>query len=762
MPFFTNSNQNKHPYLIKLSDRPTPRAWTQPSIADTNPPSFGPSQPNSVRLPTSHGMFRLLPWPSPIGGNKVMAEEVKMLAPAGCAPGMNMNVNVNVNALSQSLPPLLKRKRTDSSATDAPAATKPRPEPSVVAPTLSTPTPTVVPASVPVAAPVATSPSVTIAREPAPAPAASVRLRPDVNRLRETITAQLSLEVLLKHNELRLIDQEIAKCQVALEQLRRCAEIPYPGSAVSGVSADVSAGTGASVLLPGNGPAPISPAPWGVTEGPYSRHYARWLLPDPRFDGGEVDTGSLAVRDGFMVPEGRSTRGNPMDFSSLAGKTRPSRGTPQAKFQSLSSGYPVPKEKPGPMLIRRKSDQVLVKLVCLDCRRDNFSSTQGFINHCRIAHNRNFASHDAAAMASGEPVEVDDAGVIVGGTAPRSESTSSVQTPGFVHPLIRSAQLPTPSKESVTPQKPSPVNVPAGVATPPATVLQKPEPRRQSKPVKATRNPSFLASPATPHLSALMRDRGLGLNMDKLVAEAKTPVDLSGLSDDDSDADESGHQSTGTNQTSSQQGAPVARHPMRTPTAQALKRPEGRKGVDRGPHDLPDLTPSRPPYQQSFLDLSSLPSGPHPSLTDSSRECDSLDHSANLSPNALESNQAPSLVSDDEDDYEAASDSDSPTSSEADEEEQEFRHIEVEDDERAGAPSSATTEAKPGPSLTNPGPQATPTLSKPLKQSRSKKMSVVPTFGDRRRDEEQVSFVHPSSEEAKLKRSNGQKPPQSN
>jgi ADA HAT complex component 1 len=703
-------------------------------------------------------MFRLLPWPAPIGGNKVMAEEVKMLAPAGCAPGMNMNVNVNVNALSQSLPPLLKRKRSDSSVTDAPASTKPRPEPSVVAPTVSTPIPTVVPASNPVAAPVAPSPSsVTTAREPAPAPAASVR--PDVNRLRETITAQLSLEVLLKHNELRLIDQEIAKCQVALEQLRRCAEIPYPGSAVSGVSADVSAGTGASVLLPGNGSAPISPAPWGVAEGPYSRHYARWLLPDHRFDGGEVETGSLAVRDGFMVPEGRSTRGNPMDFSSLAGKTRPSRGTPQAKFQSLSSGYPIPKEKPGPMLIRRKSDQVLVKLVCLDCRRDNFSSTQGFINHCRIAHNRNFASHDAAAMASGEPVEVDDAGTIIGGAAPRSESTSTVQATGLVHSLNRPTQLPTPSKESVTPQKPTLVKLPTAVATPPATVQPKPapEPRHQSEPVKAMRNPSFLASPATPHLSALMRDRGLGLNMDKLVAEAKTPVDLSAFSDDDSDADES------TSQAPSQQGTPVARQPMRMPTAQAaLQRSEGRKGIDRGPHHMPDMTPSRPPYQQSFLGLSSLGSGPHHSLTDASRESDSLDHSANLSPNALESNQAPSLVSDDEDDYEAASDSDSPSSSEADEEEQEFRHIEVEDDERAGAPSAAAAEPKPGPSLTNPGPQAAPTLSNPLKQSRSKKMSKVGTFGDRRRDDQQVNFMHSGNEDAQLKRSNGQKPPPSN
>jgi len=452
-----------------------------------------------------------------------------------------------------------------------------------------------------------------------------------------------------------------------------------------------------------------------------------------------------------------------MDFSSLAGKTRPSRGTPQAKFQSLSSGYPVPKEKPGPMLIRRKSDQVLVKLVCLDCRRDNFSSTQGFINHCRIAHNRNFASHDAAAMASGEPVEVDDAGAIVGGAAPRSESTSSAQSPGFVHPLIRSAQLPTPSKETITSQKLSPVHVATAVATPPATVQPKQGLRHQAEPVKAMRNPSFLASPATPHLSALMRDRGLGLDMDQLVKEAKTPVDLSALVDDKSDTDESGHQSTGTNQASPRQSVPVARHPMRTPTAKAaLQHSESRKGLDRALHDMPDMTPSRAPHQQSFLDFASLPSGPHPALTDASRESDSFDHSANLSPNALESNQAPSLVSDDDDDYEAASDCDSPSCSEADEEDQEFRHIEVEDDDRAGAPSAATTEAKPGPSLTNPGPQAAPTLSQPLKQSRSKKLSMVPSFGDRRRDDKQAGFRHTGNEETQPKRANGQQPPRPN
>ncbi|KAJ6103120.1 hypothetical protein N7486_005547 [Penicillium sp. IBT 16267x] len=671
-------------------------------------------------------MFRLLPWPSAIGGNKMMSEDVKMLTPS-C-----------VNAFV----PQLKRKRSDDSAKGAPAPTKIRTDDSIKTPSLP-----VVPSNS-----VASSNGPSSMATPTRPPAQAAGRITDVDRLRDTITAQLSLEVLLKHNELRLIDQEIAKCQVSLEQLRRCAEIPYPGSSVAGISADVSLGTGASVL-PGNGSVPMSPAPWGVTEGPYSRHYARWLLPDPRFDG-EVDSGLSA---GSALPvEGRSTRGNPVDFSSLAGKSRPSRSSGAPKLQSLPSGYPVVKEKSGPMIMRRKSDGVFVKLTCLDCQRVDFSSTQGFINHCRIAHNRNFASHDAAAMASGEPVELDESGAIIGG---RTESTTSAAASGYVHPLIHSSDLPTPTKESVTPQKLSAMSNPA-VATPPATIQRKVDPHRQAEPAK-TNNPSFLASPATPHLSALMKSRGLGLNMDKLVEEAKTPVDLSGLSDDDSDEDESAPSSARTPQDSdSQQGPHAARHPMRMPTAQDATDQSGRKALH-----LPEMTPSRPQSHAPYLsDLASLSTSAPPSAMDTPR--DPMDHPAHLSPTTMESNQAPSLVSDDEDDYEVAFDSDSPSSSEAEDNDEEFRHIEVQDDERTSAPS-APAEPKPGPSLANPISQPAPPLPKQMKQSRP----ALPSF-DRARDDQfkprrditkpvnftRPDFRSPSEDPSKTNRDNGRNP----
>ncbi|KAJ6036128.1 hypothetical protein N7540_000407 [Penicillium herquei] len=691
-----------------------------------------------------------------------MAEEV-MLAPNCSAAAAAVAA---VNTMS-SLP--LKRKRSGSPA-DAPVAQKLRTEVNVYnVSSQPTPSPSC-PPSDSIASPTQSTMPTTPTRPPAPAASPTV----EVDRLRDNLTAQLSLEVLLKHNELRLIDQEIAKCQVALEQLRRCTEIPYPGSHVTGISPDVSSGTGASVMVPGNGPPPMSPAPWGVTDGPYSRHYARWLLPDPRFDGGETEFGMPGTPgSGYPLVEGRSTRGNPMDFSALAGNTRPQRGVNGSRLQSLPSGYPIVKEKAGPMLIRRKSDQLLVKLVCLDCKRDNFSSTQGFINHCRIAHNRNFASHEAAAVASGEPVELDSSGAVI---STRSESTVSVSTPGYVHPLIH-AQLPTssamnpPVRESMSPSKPSINTSPSAMSTPRGSVSGH---RRRPDSVKA--NPAFTASPATPHLSALMRERGLGLNLDKLVEEARTPVDLTCLSDGEFDFDGPTRSATKTPQEfAGQQGPRAARQPMRMPTAQAaMDRTESRKVLQ-----LPEeMTPTRSQSHHSTSYLPHLSSLPSASQTCSPMNTphDVIDHPAHLSPNTIESNQAPSLVSDDEDDYEAASDSDSPDSSEAGDDEEEFRHIEVQDDERSTAPS-APTESKPGPSLKTSMPQTTPPLPKSMKQGRPNHLPTMPSFNDRSRDEQPfnpmldhlpplpkpakhgpVNFYHSSEDPSKKNRENGRKP----
>ncbi|OJJ49595.1 hypothetical protein ASPZODRAFT_58748 [Penicilliopsis zonata CBS 506.65] len=567
--------------------------------------------------------------------------------------------------------------------------------------------------------------------------------RVDRDRLRETLEAQLSLEVLLKHNELRLIDQEIAKCQVALEQLRRCAEIPYPGSSVTAaLSQSVSSGTGPAVLPPGNGPAPQSPAPWGVTNGPYTRHYARWLLPDPRFDGGEVAP-ELPFAGHPSIPEGRSTRGNPGDMGLLLGTSRSQRGAGGARLQSLPSGYPAPKDKAGPMIIRRKSDGVMVKLICLDCRRDNFSSTQGFINHCRIAHNRNFASHDAAAMASGEPVEVDESGAIIGGKVePSSFSSSSssnnntntnsnAASAAFVHPLIRSARAIDSGSASQevsagsTPRKSSEAAVPL-IATPTPRYAAHRK-KTASASMSASHASSFTASPDAPHLSSLMQLRGVGLDLGQLVGEAKTAVDLDAYSSAGEESDGEPSEPLADSKMIDQTPLPVSsrgsRQPMRTTVAQtSSQRPDSRKRLDSHNHNSSSSNNNKPSHLlESLTPRSSIPYtspyGPVSPVTDHAPppgHLENLAHGADFSPHTLESNQAPSLVSDDEDDYEAASESESPSPSPSeagDEDDRRFDDIEVEDEDEEGNTTSTT-------STTNRHPRS---LSKPLKAREAKK-----------------------------------------
>lgn len=254
-----------------------------------------------------------------------------------------------------------------------------------------------------------------------------------------TIESQFSLEILLKHNELRLIDQELAKCQIALEQLRRCHLIPYPVSSTSPVSIQLNTTDGTGPALARAKKMPPCAPPFGVTDGPYTRHYAKWLIPDPIFDGDDWP-GAPESRVGDIIMDVRASR------HSLTGTTaktaKPAlRGTTGLKLQALTNVYPQAKDKVGPCVIRRVDGQT-VKLVCLDCHRDNFSSTQGFINHCRIAHRRDFKSHEEAAVASGQVVHPSEMSSKEEnqreGYCGSGVTNTSVPN-GLVHPLVRSA-----------------------------------------------------------------------------------------------------------------------------------------------------------------------------------------------------------------------------------------------------------------------------------------------------------------------------------
>ncbi len=492
--------------------------------------------------------------------------------------------------------------------------------------------------------------------------------------LREAIEAQFSLEILLKHRELRLIEQEFAKCQIALEQLRRCQFFPYPASS-STFEAMQAASTGSGAAY-GNR-APYAP-PWGVANGPYTRHYERWLIPDSAFDDSVADHAQTPTFGGEFVLE-RATRGSKAETSVVAGKSRSQRGSNGARLKALPHGYPEPKEEKGPMIVKRSSDGKMVKLVCLDCRRSNFNSAQGFINHCRIAHSRQFLSHDAAIEASGEEIDMD----MEGGLGDSSGSQASASA-GLVHPLIRSALTRPPPADSATlssrRKKSQSAAAPKGqlstafasaetISTPCQTGFAMPE-HRKTDPVP------FNPSPQTPHLSALFARLGRGGDLNEMVAQAKTSpeIDLSLSSDDE---DEQGEVS---------------------PTERiGVSQSRSTRGVLRDGH-LParatiSPTPLEPSPTHPSISSSSCRANPLPSMNGhygyqspyhgrnlhQDHEMPIHDSSSplNLSPNTIESHTAPSLVSDDGDYENTHSESETPSSGEADDDEDHYIHAEV-------------------------------------------------------------------------------------
>ena len=454
---------------------------------------------------------------------------------------------------------------------------------------------------------VSKSPKQTAKPVASPAVTPSTTVDTDQSALKQTIEAQINYEILLKHNELRLIEQELAKCQVSLEQLRRCSLIPFPGT--DGVSENVSGGVGPSLQPPNGFTEPQYAAPWGVTDGPYTRHYAKWLISDMKFDPVSERALAQQTQGYFGTGEGRTTRGSFAEFgpTSKARTSRTSTGT--LKLQVLGEN-PAPAPKVDPLLHQRSTDKKWVRLFCAQCGHSNFSNTQGFLNHCRIKHNQVFKSHDAAALACGVPVDIDEVGAPVTATEPAATPAATTPaitfpvstTPGNVHPLIRAN--------------------PAELAKDVHRDFNRP--RDETKPKAPAAG--FSESASTPRLSALLAQRGFNGNLKGLVDSAKSKVDLDAMETSDDDLADSAVQTPVTANPTH-----LARLPVAAPNAMpANKAPSGRpvsqKGQQSGPPRLPLAFPT------------SLHSGGH-HMPASPVE---------LSPHAVESN--PGLVSDHDDD----------------------------------------------------------------------------------------------------------------
>lgn len=508
----------------------------------------------------------------------------------------------------------------------------------------------------------------------------------DLALAREVIESQFNLEILMKHNELRLINQELAKCQTALEQLRRCHLIPYPTTQQTPESMqNVSTGAGPSLKQGDNVPAWAPP--YGVTDGPYTRHYAKWLIPDPMFDGVQDQWYHDPSRASKSVPEGRSTRNSFAEIHSSSSKSRLQRGSASQKLQALSNGYPVAKEKAGPCVLKRAEDGQMVKLVCNDCQRENFSSTQGFINHCRIAHRKEYKSHEEAAIACGQPIDLDETGGIVG------EEKTAAPSNGLVHPLVRNAPTDRQAYVDLLSRIDASMKLfKEGKLPGIKSIPGIPPVKADSQTPTADTAQSLVPSPDTPFLSRFMENRGIGGNLAEIVGEAKQHVDFDAYSPDSESEDGESRPGPGLGGFDGIADSPLP--PMRMPARTAMTHTPGRpgssKGVDaqnaRTPGISPRLSYATPIINTAPVEHHSQASslGGHHGLfdhRDADGDLEMLTPSlVDLSPNTVASNNAPSLVSDDGEYDEGDDDAESSTSEDEDEG-SDVAEIDIEDGE---------------------------------------------------------------------------------
>lgn len=186
---------------------------------------------------------------------------------------------------------------------------------------------------------------------------------PNDKRVVDIIEQQFNLEILLKHNQLVEIEEEIGKCEAQMIALRN----KYNVDPSKRLPSEPTEFTEKYLMI------------LQKTEGLYNRHKS------VTWNNNYLDQGA----DPLLVASSLETLYS--RTRSHTSSLRPSSG----RYSATDCIY-------------RRSDGVLVKLTCPNCSRCNFSSAQGFLNHSRLAHGKEYTSHDNAALICGEVLFDDD------------------------------------------------------------------------------------------------------------------------------------------------------------------------------------------------------------------------------------------------------------------------------------------------------------------------------------------------------------------
>lgn len=312
---------------------------------------------------------------------------------------------------------------------------------------------------------------------------------PALDKIRHQINFHLNQQILVKHRELRMLQAEMAKCSISLEQMRRCHDNPYPGYAKCHVNAldrtssqpaeaedriDYVRNSDAGPLVKAGGGYVIPRYLPGVLppHGAYMAHYQKWLLPDVSREPvvTAIPPAVAAAISGRQTRNSKATGISPTDIPA---------SVPEA---SINRGHP---------LVLTNSQGEWVKLSCAcEHRGHHLKNIQGFINHCRILHGQSgkfpewdFKTHKAAADYCGDPEAVED-GDIPPTEDPQPEVKRGPRNMVPPPPYVQEPALPSPGLLSPT-ELPS-AQLPA--RTPQSRITRAAQPLVQLQNAPAPRN----------------------------------------------------------------------------------------------------------------------------------------------------------------------------------------------------------------------------------------------------------------------------------
>lgn len=228
-----------------------------------------------------------------------------------------------------------------------------------------------------------------------------------VEELKEILSNQLDLEVRLKHKELELTHEEMSKIEAQMIVLRKFFDVPndlklsqepsdFTTRYINTLNKSLAFTYNDLKNLNGN----LNP----VTN--YQHFNSNFVdgtdafgtmapEPSPSFHGYRTRSTTSSLRpSSASLALAAGSSGSASGASSAA----PAAGTPAA------GGWAKANANLG--CLYRRTDGIIVRLICPDCQRSNFSSAQGFLNHSRIAHSKEYTSQDAAALKCGEILPV--------------------------------------------------------------------------------------------------------------------------------------------------------------------------------------------------------------------------------------------------------------------------------------------------------------------------------------------------------------------